>query len=158
MSMVDQQVYATNICLSDDVGHGKSTQIMGFIAFIITVWYAQRDNDRLPPIISASVFMLLLWHSWMVIQVDWHFALHIHGAHALWPRVLQESSGLCRIASQSFNIVSQSCWAWQDLSRVWQDLTWIMKKWDIYTLIYTSPVSGVIHLAKVPTKQAYDEV
>jgi len=47
-------------------------------------------------------------------------------------RVLQDSSGLCRIASQSFNIGSQSCqawqsWAelgraWQDLSRVWQDL------------------------------------
>jgi len=48
------------------------------------------------------------------------------------PQFLQDSSGLCRIASQSFNIVSQSCqawqsWAelgraWQDLSRVWQDL------------------------------------
>jgi len=47
--------------------------------------------------------------------------------------VLQDSSGLCRIASQSFNIGSQSCqawqsWAelgraWQDLCRVWQDLT-----------------------------------
>jgi len=46
--------------------------------------------------------------------------------------VLQDSSGLCKIASQSFNIGSQSCeawqsWAelgraWQDLSRVWQDL------------------------------------
>jgi len=46
--------------------------------------------------------------------------------------VLQESLGLSRIASQSFNIGSQSCqawqsWAelgrvWQDLSRVWQDL------------------------------------
>ena len=33
-----------------------------------------------------------------------------------------------------------------------------MEKWDIYTLIYTSSVPGVIHLAKVPTKQVYDEV
>jgi len=33
-----------------------------------------------------------------------------------------------------------------------------MKKWDISTLIYTSSVPGVINLAKVPSKQAYDEV
>jgi len=39
------------------------------------------------------------------------------------PQFLQDSSGLRRIASQSFNIGSQYCQAWQDLSRVWQDLT-----------------------------------
>jgi hypothetical protein len=33
---------------------------MGFIAFIITVWYAQRDKDRLPPIIGAS-FCMAFW-------------------------------------------------------------------------------------------------
>lgn len=54
----------TNICLSDDVGLGKSAQIMGVIAFIIVVWVAQRDKEVLPPIIGALLFIVVLWQSW----------------------------------------------------------------------------------------------
>jgi len=42
------------------------------------------------------------------------------------PQFLQDSSGLCRIASQSFNVGSQSCQAWRgwaELGRAWQDLS-----------------------------------
>lgn len=68
-SMVDKmfvgnKATGTNICLSDDVGLGKSAQIMGVIAFIIVVWVAQRDKQVLPPIIGALLFMVLSWQSW----------------------------------------------------------------------------------------------
>jgi hypothetical protein len=69
--------------------------------------------------------------------------------------VLQESSGLCRIASQSLNIGSHSCQAWQssaELGRTWcqawQDLAelgriyfkleYIMKKPPATIYLYTN--------------------
>jgi len=51
---VQEQDSGTNVCLADDVGLGKSAQIMAFIAFLITVWYSERDlSTARPPIVGA---------------------------------------------------------------------------------------------------------
>jgi len=44
----------TNVCLADDVGLGKSAQIMAFITFLIIVWFSEKDPTRpRPPIVGA---------------------------------------------------------------------------------------------------------
>jgi hypothetical protein len=60
-------------------------------------------------------------------------------------RVLQDSSGLCRIASQSVNIGSQSCQAWQgldriqtELGRIYFKLEYITKKQPVMIYLYTN--------------------
>jgi hypothetical protein len=42
----------SNRLLSDDVGIGKSAQVMGMIAFLILVWFVERDGKTRPPIIA----------------------------------------------------------------------------------------------------------
>lgn len=41
-----------NRLLADDVGIGKSAQVMGMIAFLILVWFVEKDGKRRPPIIA----------------------------------------------------------------------------------------------------------
>jgi len=55
------------------------------------------------------------------------------------PQFLQDSSGLCRIASQRFNIASQSCQAWQswaELGRVGQSLEELGRTWAEFGRIW----------------------
>lgn len=43
-----------NRLLADDVGIGKSAQVMGVIAFLILVWYLEKKKAARPPIIQDS--------------------------------------------------------------------------------------------------------
>ena len=69
-SMVDKMFVqdggvATNVLLADDVGLGKSAQIMAFIAFLVIVWYSEKDSDNpRPPIVGGYFFTELLWQFW----------------------------------------------------------------------------------------------
>ncbi|KIM38289.1 hypothetical protein M413DRAFT_12967 [Hebeloma cylindrosporum] len=51
---VQQRGGAMNVCLADDVGLGKSAQIMAFIAFLATVWFSEQGEGRIRPPILAS--------------------------------------------------------------------------------------------------------
>ena len=42
----------SNRLLADDVGIGKSAQVMGMIAFLILVWFVEKDGKPRPPIIA----------------------------------------------------------------------------------------------------------
>lgn len=58
-SLVDgmfQQKGATvpNRLLADDVGIGKSAQVMAMIAFLISDWYAEKEGKRRSPLICES--------------------------------------------------------------------------------------------------------
>lgn len=41
-----------NRLLADDVGIGKSAQVMGLIAFLILVWFREKEGKTRPPIIA----------------------------------------------------------------------------------------------------------
>jgi hypothetical protein len=43
-----------NRLLADDVGIGKTAQVMAMIAFLISVWYAEKEGKRRPPLIHQS--------------------------------------------------------------------------------------------------------
>ena len=74
-TFVQQKGGGTNICLADDVGLGKSAQIMAFIAFLITVWYSEQDPDRPRPPIVGAFFFTMLWHSQKVVPDCLHCCL-----------------------------------------------------------------------------------
>jgi hypothetical protein len=44
----------TNVLLADNVGLGKSAQIMAFIAFLVIIWYSEKDSENpQPPIVGV---------------------------------------------------------------------------------------------------------
>lgn len=45
---------AKNILIADDVGIGKTAQLMGIIAFLIKCYFAHEKKQLLPPILHAS--------------------------------------------------------------------------------------------------------
>lgn len=56
-SMVDsvfqpQGTHVRNRILADDVGIGKSAQVMAMIAFLILQWYVEKNQKARPPIIA----------------------------------------------------------------------------------------------------------
>ena len=64
---VQKQGLGTNVCLGDDVGLGKSAQIMGYIAFLIIVWFAQQNPALVqPPILGAFTLLCFLSSSWKI--------------------------------------------------------------------------------------------
>jgi hypothetical protein len=63
-SIVDAvfQPLGTHVCnriLADDVGIGKSAQVMGVIAFLILHWYAERSQAARPPIIADGELLFM---------------------------------------------------------------------------------------------------